>query len=96
MLDALETEENSVSKASLDNVFGGQLETLITCQRCHNQSSSSTELNGLLTVSVPDDRIIRKNETQPVLNTLQKPVSTLPLDPGPISSVRDTWWRGRV
>jgi ubiquitin C-terminal hydrolase len=73
VLDALETEENAVSKASLDNVFGGQLETLITCQRCHNQSSSSTELNGLLTVSVPDDRILRKNETQPVLNTMQKP-----------------------
>ena len=39
VLDALETEENSVSKASLDNVFGGQLETLITCQQCHNQLS---------------------------------------------------------
>jgi len=73
VLDALEVEENAVPKSSLDKVFGGQLETLITCQRCHNQSSSAVELNGLLTVSVPDDRIIRKNETQPVLNPLQKP-----------------------
>ena len=73
IMEALEAEQGGLSKELLDGVFGGQLETVLTCSECGTRSSSKTDLGGLLSVSVPDDRTIRKNDSVALPLPAQKP-----------------------